>query len=95
MGKADYRLCKVVKAEKNAKGLVSTWEVAMRPRDASEKTLLYRSKTLKNIRLAVQILVLIYTAHDRDRDPNVQNISIPKVESTIYFILEMRNHNGY
>ena len=59
VGKADYRLCKVVEVEKDAKGLVRTVMVAMRPRDAREKSLPYKSKKLKNLKLAVQRLVLI------------------------------------
>ena len=59
VGKADYWLCKV---EKDAKELVRTVMVAMRPRDAREKLLPYKSKKLKNLKLAVQRLVLICPA---------------------------------
>ena len=59
MGKADYRLCKVVEVETDAKGLVRTVMVAMRRRDVGEKSWPYKSKKLKNLQLAVQRLDLI------------------------------------
>ena len=48
--------------ETDTKGLVGMVEVSMRPRDAIERTLPYKSKALKNLRLAVQRLVLICPA---------------------------------
>ena len=62
VGKSDYRICKVVEVEEDAKGLVRTVTIAMRPRDSREKSLPYKSKKLKNLRLAVQRLVLICPA---------------------------------
>ena len=62
VGKSDYRICKVVEVEEDAKGLVRTVTIAMRPRDSREKSLPYKSKKLKNLRMAVQRLVLICPA---------------------------------
>ena len=50
VGRADYRLCNVVGVEKDAKELVRTVMVAMRPRDAGETSLPYKSKKLKNLK---------------------------------------------
>ena len=51
-----------VKIEEDAKGQVGTVTIAMRPRDSREKSLPYKSKKLKNLRMAVQRLVLICPA---------------------------------
>ena len=64
VGKADYRICRVEEVEKDAKGLVRTVTVGMRPRDSREKTLPYKSKKLKSLRLAIQRLILICSAHE-------------------------------
>ena len=64
MGKADYRICKVVEVEKDAKDLVRTVVVAIRPRDSREKSLPYKSKRMKTMKLAVQRLVLICPAQE-------------------------------
>ena len=66
VGKSDYRICKVVEVEEDAKGLVRTVTIAMRPRDSREKSLPYKSKKLKNLRLAVQRLVLICPAKEAE-----------------------------
>jgi hypothetical protein len=55
---------KVIEVEKDAKGLVRTVMVAMRPRDSREKSLPYRSKKLKTLKLAVQRWVLVYPAQE-------------------------------
>jgi len=62
VGKADYRICKVQEVEVDNKGLVRTVTVGMRPRDSREKSLPYKSKKLKALRLAVQRLILICPA---------------------------------
>jgi len=62
VGKADYRICKVQEVEIDNKGLVRTVTVGMRPRDSREKSLPYKSKKLKALRLAVQRLILICPA---------------------------------
>ena len=51
VGKADYRICKVVEVEKDAKDLVRTVVVAIRPRDSREKSLPYKSKRMKTMKL--------------------------------------------
>ena len=66
VGKSDYRICKVVEVEEDTKGLVRTVTIAMRPRDSREKSLPYKSKKLKNLRLAVQRLVLICPAKEAE-----------------------------
>ena len=48
--------------ETDHKGLVRTVTVGMRPRDSREKSLPYKSKKLKALRLAVQRLILICPA---------------------------------
>ena len=64
VGKADYRLCQVVKATKDEKGLVRTVTVQMRPRDSREKTLPYKSKDMVNMETDVNRLVLITPASE-------------------------------
>ena len=64
VGKADYRICRVEEVEKDAKGLVRTVTVGMRLRDSREKTLPYKSKKLKSLRLAIQRLILICSAKE-------------------------------
>ena len=59
--KADCRLCK---AERDTNGLVRT---VMRPRDAREQWLPYKSKIVKNLKLAVQTLVLICSAVEANK----------------------------
>ena len=62
VGKADYRLSKVKEVEIDAKGLVRTAWVLMRPRDSREKTLPYCSKNLTTMKVGIQRLVLICPA---------------------------------
>ena len=47
-----------------AKGLVRTVTVGMRPRDSREKSLPYKSKKLKSLKLAIQRLILICPAKE-------------------------------
>ena len=58
LGKADFRICKV------EKDLVRTVMVDMRPRDSREKSLPYKSKKMRTMKLAVQRLVLICPAQE-------------------------------
>ena len=51
-----------VEVEMDVKGLVRTVIVAMRPRDAREKSLPYKSKKLKKLKMVVQRLVLVCPA---------------------------------
>ena len=46
VGKSDYRICKVVEVEGDAKGLVRTVKIAMRPRDSREKIIAEREKII-------------------------------------------------
>ena len=64
VGKADYRICRVEEVEMDAKGLVRTVIVGMRPRDSREKSLPYKSKKLKSLKLAIQRLILICPAKE-------------------------------
>ena len=64
VGKADYRICRVEEVEMDAKGLVRTVTVGMRPRDSREKSLPYKSKKLKSLKLAIQRLILICLAKE-------------------------------
>ena len=62
VGKADYRLCRVKDVDHDAKGLVRTVRVLMRPRDKREKALPYKSKNMITLELPVQRLVMICSA---------------------------------
>ena len=62
--KADCRLCKAIEAEKDTNGLV---RMVMRHRDAREQWLPYKSKIVKNLKLAVQSLVLICSAVEANK----------------------------
>ena len=62
--RADYRLCKVVETEKDEKDLVRTVRVAMRPKNAKEKVLPYKSKDLVGLKVGVQRLVMVCPAED-------------------------------
>jgi hypothetical protein len=51
VGMVDYKICKVVEVKKDFKDLVRTVLVAMRPRDSREKSLPYKSKRMKTMKL--------------------------------------------
>ena len=59
LGKDAYRLCVVKEVEFDSKELVRTCHVGMRPRDAREATLPYKSKKLVIMKVPVQRLVVI------------------------------------
>ena len=59
LGKGQYRLAKVKMVEKDDKGLVRTATVLMRPKDSRDRGLPYRVKALKEMKVAIQRLVLI------------------------------------
>ena len=59
LGKGQYRIARVLKVDKDGKGLVRTATVEMRPKDAREKSLPYKSKTLFKMVVAIQRLVMI------------------------------------
>ena len=62
LGKDHYRLARVVSVEKDAKDLVRTATVELRPRDSREPGLPYLSKGMLQMRVAVQRLVMICPA---------------------------------
>ena len=59
LGKGQYRMARVVRADQDDKGLVRTATVELRPRDARERSLPYKSKKLLQMTVAVQRLVMI------------------------------------
>ena len=62
LGPGDYRYGRIVAVKADAKGIVRTATVAMRPRDSRERILPYKSKALVEVELPVQRLVLIHPA---------------------------------
>ena len=63
---AKYRLGRVVEVKTDPKGLVRSCLVGMRPRDAREKTLPYRSKDLLIQEIVVQRLVVFLPVEEQE-----------------------------
>ena len=63
-GKPSYRLAKILVTKKDSDGLVRTVRVGMRPRDAREPNLPYKSKNLFEVEMPIQRLCLIVPVED-------------------------------
>ena len=80
VGKAGYSLCRVKDVDHDAKGLVRTVRVLMRPRDKREKSLPYKSKKMTILELPIQRLVLICSAEDVEKE--LIETSVEPINST-------------
>ena len=63
-GKPSYRLAKILVTKKDSDGLVRTVRVGMRPRDAREPNLPYKSKNLFEVEMPIQRLCLLVPVED-------------------------------
>ena len=72
--KDRYRLAKVQRVHPDASGVVRTVTVGMRPRDARDRTLPYRSRPLLEFEVAVQRLVVILPKEEQEVKPAIEPV---------------------